>query len=87
MTQDEIRGKIAGLEKAKMSEDVKFWMKTLGELKEHLLIQYSNEKGEEAVRSLGVLKGINMALMLDEIYKSQIQVNLVKPANGLVMAK
>ena len=72
MTIDEIKGKIVLLQKAKQSEDVKFWLKTLKEFADHILVMSYNEKGEEAVRALGVQKGLNMAQMLCEIYETQV---------------
>lgn len=72
MTIDEIKGKVIRLQKAKQSEDVKFWLQTLKELADNMLVMSYNEKGEDAVRALGVQKGLNMAQMLCEIFESQI---------------
>lgn len=72
MTLDEIRGKVTRLQKAKQSEDVQFWLKCLEDFGKYMLILSYNEKGEDAVRALGVQKGLNMAAMLCEIYESRI---------------
>ena len=72
MTIEEIKGKVIRLQQARQSEDVKFWLKTLKELAENMLIQSYNERGEDAVRALGVQKGLNMAQMLCEIFESQV---------------
>lgn len=71
-TPDELRGTLALLTQARMSKDVQVWLKYLKELSDDLVIQAYNEKGEEAIRALGVQKGIGMALLLDKIYESQL---------------
>lgn len=76
---DEVRGKLAKLQQARQSPDVCYWLDVLKDLAETQLIQSYNVNGEEAVRAMGVQKGINMALMLDKIYESTVNSQIVKP--------
>ena len=71
-TQEEIAGKYTMLVSAKNSKDVQVWLSTIKELVEDLNAQYMNEKGEEAVRAWGVIKGLNMALHLDGIWGASL---------------
>ena len=80
-TQEEIVGKYTILQQAKASPDVQVWLNTIKELIEDLNAQYMNEKGEEAVRAWGVIKGLYMATQLDTIWGASIQSKLVKPAS------
>jgi tetrahydromethanopterin S-methyltransferase subunit G len=71
-TGDEIAAKYSQLVEVRDTKEVKVWTDTIRELIDMLTMQYVNEKGEEAVRALGVLKGLNMALTLDIIYKASL---------------
>ena len=84
LTADEISGKYAKLVQAKANPEVKFWTDTIKDLIEMLSIQYVNEKGEEAVRAWGVIKGLNMALTLDIIYKASIPPSKIDRVNTIL---
>ena len=73
MTGDEINGKMIELQKGRANPLVQYWLKVGKELGETLLVQEFNATGEEAIRALGVQKGISMMLNLDKIYESQVQ--------------
>jgi hypothetical protein len=79
MNQAEVNATYESLSIAKNSKDVQYWLTTLKKLADDLIIQEYNASGENAVRALGVQKGIGMALMLDEIYKSNVKSSLVVP--------
>ena len=79
LTQEEIVGKVSLLQQAKCSKDVKIWIETIEQLMEQMSVQYMNEKGEEAVRAWGVMKGLHMATNLDMIYSASVQSKIVKP--------
>ena len=72
LTADEISGKYTQLVNAKNSAEVKVWTDSIRGLIDMLSMQYVNEKGEEAIRAWGVIKGLNMALSLDMIYKASL---------------
>lgn len=71
-TADEISGLYTKLVQAKASTEGKVLAEAIKDLIENLTMQYVNEKGEEAVRAWGVLKGLNMALNIDMIYKASL---------------
>ena len=73
MTGDEITGKMLELQKGRANPLVQYWLKTAKDLGETLLVQGFNATGEEAIRALGVQKGISMVLNLDKIYEKQVQ--------------
>jgi tetrahydromethanopterin S-methyltransferase subunit G len=83
-TQDEIAGKYNQLMQVKDTKEVKVWTDTIKELIEVLSMQYINEKGEEAVRAWGVIKGLNMALTLDIIYKASIPKPNIERVNQII---
>jgi hypothetical protein len=72
-TIDELKGVWTGLSQAKSTPALQIWLKELKRLHDDLIIQYYNATGEEAVRCLGVLKGLGMALMLEDIFASQVK--------------
>jgi len=72
-TIDEIKGKLNRLQIARANLDVDYWLKCLKELADDMLIQSYNLPAEEAVRAMGVQKGIGMALMLDKIYETTVR--------------
>jgi hypothetical protein len=84
LTADEISGKYARLVQAKTNPEVKVWTDTIKDLIEMLSMQYVNEKGEEAVRAWGVIKGLNMALTLDIIYKASIPQSKIDKVNTII---
>lgn len=83
MTRDEVNGRLVKLQEARQNEHVIYWLKILEELGKDLVVQSYNEKGEEAVRALGVQKGIGMCLMLDKIYERNARADaaaqIIKP--------
>ncbi len=78
-TLDEVRGKLSKLQQARQDPNVVYWLEVLEDLAKTQLVQSYNLTGEEAVRAMGVQKGINMALMLDKIYESTVNSQIVKP--------
>lgn len=72
-TIEEVRGTLTGLQIAKQSKDVQLWIKEIKALAEDMMVQDYNAKGEEAVRALGVQKGLAMACMLEEIFLSTLK--------------
>lgn len=78
-TLDEVRGKLSKLQQARQDPNVVYWLEVLEDLGKTQLVQSYNLTGEEAVRAMGVQKGINMALMLDKIYESTVNSQIVKP--------
>ncbi len=83
-TGDEIAAKYARLVEVRDTKEVKVWTDTIRELIDMLTMQYVNEKGEEAVRALGVLKGLNMALTLDIIYKASLPASQIERVNKIL---
>jgi hypothetical protein len=83
MTQDELNGKVARLARCKANPEVKFYLECIKEMADNLIIQDYNAKGVEAVRSLGVQKGLGIAQKIEEIYSSQLsamtQAQIIKP--------
>lgn len=69
-TADELQGKYTQLINAKNSPEGKVISECIKELMDNMSLQYVNEKGEEAVRAWGVIKGLQMAMTIDLIYKS-----------------
>jgi hypothetical protein len=83
MTQDEIRGKLTGLQKARENPEVKFWLDEIKALAETLTVQSYNLSGEEAVRAWGVQKGLNMAIMLDKIFAASLTSQIEIPGKKI----
>ena len=83
MTNDELKGKVARLQRAAANPEVKYWLECVKELGEIRLIQDYHAKGEEAVRAMGIQMGIGMALKIEDIYSVQLsqstQAQIIKP--------
>ena len=84
LTSDEISGKYTRLVEVQDHPEVKFVMDTIKDLIDSLSMQYVNEKGEEAVRAWGVIKGLNMALTLDIIYKASIPASNIQKVSTIL---
>lgn len=84
LTADEISGRYARLVEIQEHPEVKFVMDTIKDLVDSLSMQYVNEKGEEAVRAWGVIKGLNMATNLPMIYKASLPTPQIQKVNSII---
>lgn len=72
-TLDEVKGSLTALQMAKQSKEVQAWIAEIKRLSDDLIIQDMNAGGEDAVRALGVQKGLRMACMLDDILEATVK--------------
>ena len=85
-TQEEVYAKYQQLCAAKSNPEVKMWIDTIKELSDNMTVQYMNEKGEEAVRAWGVIKGLGMAIHLDDIYKASLPKSQIQQVPTILKA-
>lgn len=69
-TRDELLGAVSKLEIAMSGADWQAIKREIEILKEEILQSHYMDKGEEAVRTLGVLQGMGLCLCLRDVVKS-----------------
>ena len=78
-TRDELKAAITGLEIARQSKEVQLWIHELELYKERVIAGSCNLPGEEAVRAMGMLKGLSLAINLEKVLVAENNVGNPTP--------